>query len=72
MLAFAAADLLLFVLLKEVLVCYRCGARYREAATATEVPAFNLETAERYRQEAARLAEMSAAPVGNKSPDISR
>src|SRR5262249_39366434 len=31
LLAFALADMVLFVVMKDVLVCYRCHARYRDA-----------------------------------------
>jgi hypothetical protein len=55
LLAFALVDLLLFTFMKDVLVCYRCHARYRDAHLEDDHPRFNLETAERYRQEAARL-----------------
>ena len=55
LLAFALVDLLLFTFMKDVLVCYRCHARYRHANLEADHPRFNLETAERYRQEAARL-----------------
>ncbi|MBI3865289.1 MAG: hypothetical protein HY290_25730 [Planctomycetia bacterium] len=55
LLAFALADLLLFTFMKDVLVCYSCHARYRNAELRDDHPRFNLETAERYRQEAARL-----------------
>lgn len=57
LLAFALVDLLLFAFMKDVLVCYRCHARYRDAALGDDYPRFSLETAERYRQEAARLAQ---------------
>lgn len=69
LLAFAAADLLLFGLMKDVLVCYRCAARYRQPGALAETAPYNLETAERYRQEAARLAELAAVPSGSKSAD---
>ncbi len=55
LLAFALADLLLFTFMKDVLVCYRCQARFRHADLGEDYPRFNLETAERYRQETARL-----------------
>lgn len=55
LLAFALADMVLFVVMKDVLVCYRCQARYRDATLRDDHPRFDLETAERYRQEAARL-----------------
>src|SRR5437870_2607244 len=60
LLAFALVDLLLYALMKDVLVCYRCGARYRHTVLDADYPRFNLETAERYRQEAARLAKNQA------------
>ncbi|MGQ0636861.1 MAG: hypothetical protein ACT4QC_19815 [Planctomycetaceae bacterium] len=56
LLAFALADLLLFAWMPDVLVCYRCSARHRRT-TPGDHGRFNLETAERYRQEAARLNE---------------
>lgn len=72
LLAFAAADLTLFIVLKDVLVCYRCGSRYRDAVKGGEGQPFNLETAERYRQEAARLSEMSASAAGSHPPSGTR
>lgn len=56
LLAFALVDMLLYTFMKDVLVCYRCHARYGSFDPAAEYPRFNLETAERYRQEAARLS----------------
>jgi len=55
LLGFALVDLVLFTFMKDVLVCYRCHARYRDVPFREDHPRFNLETAERYRQEAARL-----------------
>jgi len=60
LLAFALVDLLLFWLMPDVLVCYRCGARYRGATLNAEDPKFNLEIQERYRQEADRLKQISS------------
>lgn len=57
LLGFALIDLLLFTFMKDVLVCYRCAARYRDVSFRDDHPRFNLETAERYRQETARLEE---------------
>lgn len=59
LLAFALADLLLYTFMPDVLVCYRCQARFRNASLDVDHPRFNLETAERYRQEAARVARMT-------------
>lgn len=57
LLGFALVDLVLFTFMKDVLVCYRCHARYRDVPFREDHPRFNLETAERYRIEAARLEE---------------
>ena len=59
LLAFAFADLLVYTFMPDVLVCYRCKARHKNAPLDQDHPRFNLETAERYRQEAARLAKHS-------------
>jgi hypothetical protein len=65
--ATAAADMALYFIVGESLVCYRCRAEYRQlAATAGHAP-FNLETHERYRQQAARLtASRTQGPVGRE------
>lgn len=60
LLAFALFDLLLFWLMPDVLVCYRCGARYRGATLKEQDSKFNLEIQERYRQEADRLKQISS------------
>jgi hypothetical protein len=57
LLAAALIDMLLFALMPDVLVCYRCAARYRDVGIHEDHPRFNLETAERYRQEAARVEQ---------------
>jgi hypothetical protein len=54
---FALGDLALFLFMKDVLVCYRCRARHRQAKMDQDHPRFNLELAERYRQEAILLEE---------------
>lgn len=56
LMVFALADLLLYVFMPDVLVCYRCGARYRHVDLG-EHRGFDLETNERYRQEAIRLKQ---------------
>ena len=61
LMAFALADLLLYALMNDVVVCYRCGARLRHAQLAGDPPRFNLETHERYRQEAIRLEQAAGA-----------
>lgn len=57
LLGFALIDLLLYLFMPDVLVCYRCGARYRRSQAMDQVEYFNLETAERYRQEKIRLEQ---------------
>ncbi|MBX3440002.1 MAG: hypothetical protein KF861_21105 [Planctomycetaceae bacterium] len=56
LLSFAAIDLLLFALMPDVLVCYRCRARH-SGINLADHPTFNHETAERYRQEQLRLQD---------------
>ena len=64
LMAFAMADLVLYTLMRDVLVCYRCEARYHQAdLTTDETPRFSLELAERYRQEAARLKDAERRPA---------
>ncbi len=62
LLAFLLLDYVLYTLMPDVLVCYRCRARYRFAKLPENVPAFNLETAERYRQEELRLKAATSPP----------
>ncbi len=58
LIGFALLDLFLFWFMADVLVCYRCGAAHRGTNLEDEShPAFDLEIAERYRQQALRLAE---------------
>lgn len=57
LLLFALLDGVLYTLMPDVLVCYRCKARHRHAPLDGRHKRFNLETHERYRQEAMRLAE---------------
>jgi hypothetical protein len=58
---FAAAfvDLLLYLFVGNQLQCYRCQAQYRGVPGLENHEAFDLETHEKYRQQAARLAEAS-------------
>lgn len=59
--ATALVDLVLYLLVGDALLCYRCGATYRNVEGMEEHPGFNLETHERYRQQAARLKQHNAA-----------
>jgi len=52
--ATAGIDVLLYLLVGEALVCYRCNAHYRGVIPGERQGAFDLETHERYRQLAAR------------------
>jgi len=52
--ATAAIDVVLYVLVGNALMCYRCGALYRGVAEMETHGQFNLETHEKYRQLAAR------------------
>lgn len=58
LLVFAALDMLLFVFMQDVLVCYRCRSRHRKADLGEDYPRFDLELAERYRQEEIRVKEL--------------
>lgn len=64
LMGFALVDLVLFAVMPDVMVCYRCGARHRHVRTDEETPRFDLETAERYRQEARRLREAGTSQGG--------
>lgn len=57
LLLFALVDGVLYTLLRDVLVCYRCSSRHRHTPLEGRHRYFNLETHERYRQEAIRLEE---------------
>lgn len=59
---FALADVILFAVMPDVLVCYRCRARHR-GAEAADHAAFDHELAERYRQERLRLEQSGPAPA---------
>ena len=58
--ATAAIDVALYLLMPEVVVCYRCQAHYRSPQQRKkDYAGFDLSIHERYRQESARLAEHS-------------
>jgi len=54
--ATALVDVVLYLIVPDALTCYRCGAIYRTADGAGRHGPFNLETHERHRQQAARMA----------------
>lgn len=64
LMVFALADMILYTVMRDCLVCYRCHARFRQLPQASQVKTFDLEVNERYRQEAIRMkqAEQSAPP----------
>jgi len=55
LIVFAVLDMVLFAVLPDVLVCYRCRARHGTSG-GDDRTTFDLETAERYRQERLRAA----------------
>jgi hypothetical protein len=59
--ATALLDVTLYLTLGSLLQCYRCHAEYRGLEDLAAHQPFSLETHERYRQQAARLAEPGAA-----------
>jgi len=63
LMGFAALDMILYVVMPDVLVCYRCKTKHHHADFSGH-STFNLEIAERYRQERIRLerAQASAPP----------
>lgn len=58
LLFFALIDWVLYMVMPDVLVCYRCRSRISGLPEEAEVPKFNLEVQERYRQEAIRKNSM--------------
>ena len=50
----ALLDVILFFVVPDCLTCYRCGARYTGTDEMSRFGNFNLETHEKYRQQAAR------------------
>jgi DNA-directed RNA polymerase subunit RPC12/RpoP len=66
--ATAAADVLLFTLVGNALMCYRCGAQYRGVANMESHGQFNLETHEKYRQLAARTSAPSRPNLNPVTP----
>ena len=56
----AAFDGLLYLWVKDVIVCYRCGAHYRGVPAGTPHQPFELGVHERYRQERLRRQQVQA------------
>jgi len=59
----AAFDGILYLLVKDVLVCYRCQAHFRGVPPNPEHQPFELTIFERYRQERLRREQLLAAPA---------
>ena len=55
--ATALIDFVLFFVVGNCLMCYRCGAIYRDLDALEAQGPFNLETHEKYRQMAARISQ---------------
>jgi hypothetical protein len=67
--AFAILDMVLYWIMPDVLVCYRCRARHRVTSASGEFTPYNHELGERYRQERLRLAgESSPGPAASSAP----
>jgi hypothetical protein len=54
LMGFAMIDMLLYTFMGDMLVCYRCRSRHRKGSMSDDHPKFDLETAERYRQQELR------------------
>lgn len=63
LMVFALADMVLYAVMPDRLVCYRCHAIYRHVSGLKPINTFDLEVNERYRQEAIRLKQASESPV---------
>ena len=61
LMGFGLADWILYAVLPDRLVCYRCHAQYRRVPNRSASEAFDLEVNERYRQEAIRLQQVQNA-----------
>jgi len=61
--ATALVDVVLYLLMPECLVCYRCGARYQGDGVGDDAEGFDLEIHERHRQASARTRALAADRV---------
>ena len=61
LIGFALLDLMIYRLVGDVTVCYRCRAQYRGAARSPDHHPFDLGIGERFRQEQIRLAALARA-----------
>jgi len=58
----ALFDCVLYLLVRDVTVCYRCDAHYRAAPPGPEHKPFELTVYERYRQEQIRRKQLAQRP----------
>lgn len=61
LLAFGLADYILYAILPDRLVCYRCHSQYHRVPQTAATAVFDLEINERYRQEAIRMKQSEQA-----------
>lgn len=66
--ATALIDVVLYAIVPEALMCYRCGAQYRMAPGMEQHGTFNLETHERHRQQLARLGNSERSTPSPRQP----
>jgi hypothetical protein len=59
--ATALLDVILYMIVPNALMCYRCGAQYRQVVGLDEHEAFDLEVHERHRQAKHRIPPKRAA-----------
>lgn len=62
LMAFGLLDYVFYAIMPDVLVCYRCRARYRHSSDEASIPKFDHEKAERYRQEEIALGNSVKSP----------
>jgi hypothetical protein len=68
--ATAFLDVVLYLVMGNVLQCYRCQAEYRGIAQLETHQAFDLEIHERYRQAAARTRQQASSPPPTNGPPL--
>ena len=64
----AILDGALYLMVGDVLVCYRCQAHYRGFTTTDAHQPFEITIGERYRQEKIRQERLKAIQPGKTSP----
>jgi hypothetical protein len=56
--ATALVDVILYLVMPSAIVCYHCGAQYRDLPNTDAYSGFDLETHERHRQQKIRASEL--------------